>query len=45
MLLLYLYSVLGQIDMLSVVGVGQNEVKTAINADFERRESEFIISN
>jgi hypothetical protein len=34
MLILYLYAVLGQIDMLSVVGVGQNEVKTAINPDF-----------
>ena len=45
MLLLYLYAVLGQIDMLSVVGVGHNEVKTGINPDFERRESEFIISN
>ena len=45
MLLLYLYAVLGQIDMLSVVEVGQNEAKTAINPDFERRESEFIISN
>lgn len=45
MLLLYLYAVMGQIDMLPVVGVGQTGVKTAINSDyFERRDSEFISS-
>jgi hypothetical protein len=45
MLLVYLYAVMGQIDMLPVVGAGQTGVKTAINSDyFERRDSEFISS-
>jgi len=44
MLLLYLFAVMGQIDMLSVMGVGKMEVKTAINTEFERRGSEFKAS-